>query len=131
MTTPAEPSLGDQTRGVRITTDGASAKVEIGGVDMSRQLRGYTLEHRVNEPPLLVLYASGHATPAVFEGFAHVVIGDAPDPGPAVAEFLRAVDPAALERAALDRDDLDGSRHELTRAMLAQLADWALGKATG
>ncbi|MFH8581627.1 hypothetical protein [Streptomyces zaomyceticus] len=131
MTSTAEPSLGDQPRTVRITTDGVSAKVEIDGVDMSRLLRGYTLEHRVNEPPLLVLYASGHATPAVFDGFAHVVVGDAPDLGPAIDDFLRSVDAAALERAALDRDDLDGTRHELTRAMLAQLADYALGKAAG
>ncbi|MFE7547097.1 hypothetical protein [Streptomyces gardneri] len=129
MTTPNEPSLGDQTRSVRITTDGVLATVEVGGVDLSRQLRGYTLEHRANEAPLLVLYASAHAAPAVFEGFAHVVVGDTPDPGPAIAAFLRSVDAAALERAALDRDDLDGTRHELTRALLAQLADYALGKA--
>jgi hypothetical protein len=131
MTTPAEPTLGDQTRGVRITADNGRAQVEIDGVDMSRQLRGYTLEHRANEVPLLVLYTSGLATPTVFEGFAHVVVGDAPDPGPAIADFLRSVDAAALSAAALERDDLDGSRHELTRAMLAQLTDWALGKATG
>lgn len=128
MTTPAEPSLGDQTRGVRISTTLKGAKVEIDGVDMSLNLRGYTLEHRANEAPLLVLYTSGHASPTVFEGYAHVVVGDAPDPGPAIADFLRSVDAAALERAALERDDLDGSRHELTRAMLAQLADYALGK---
>jgi len=128
MTTPAEPSLGDQTRGVRISTTLKGAKVEIDGVDMSRNLRGYTLEHRANEAPLLVLYTSGHASPTVFEGYAHVVVGDAPDPGPAIADFLRSVDAAALERAALDRDDLDGTSHELTRAMLAQLIDYALGK---
>ncbi|MFC9736221.1 hypothetical protein ACFWG5_34695 [Streptomyces hydrogenans] len=128
MTTPTEPSLGDQTRGIRITTDGVGAKVEVDGVDLSRRLRGYTLEHRVDQPPLLVLYASAHADTALFEGYAHVVVGDAPDPGPAIADFLRSVDAAALQRAALERDDLDGSRHELTRAMLAQLIDYALGK---
>ncbi|MFF8840463.1 hypothetical protein [Streptomyces sp. NPDC015130] len=130
MTTPTGPSLGDEPRPVRITTDGVNAKVEIDGVDMSRRLRGYTLEHRVSEAPLLVLYA-GAATGTVFDGFAHVVVGNTPDPGPTIADFLRSVDASALERAALDRDDLDGSRHELTRAMLAQLTDWALGKATG
>ncbi|MFF6844655.1 hypothetical protein ACFY8X_38695 [Streptomyces tanashiensis] len=130
MTTPEPASLADETRPVRIVTDGSSAQVIVDGVDLSRRLRGYTLEHRVTQPPMLVLYA-GAALDAAFEGLAHVVVGDEPDPGPAVADFLRAIDPAALERAALDRDDLDGSRHELTRAMLAQLTDWALGKATG
>ncbi|MGW5003239.1 hypothetical protein ACWEP8_36925 [Streptomyces hydrogenans] len=128
MTTPTEPSLGDQTRGIRITTDGVDAKVEVDGLDLSRRLRGYTLEHRVDQPPLLVLYASAHADTTLFDGYVHVVVGDDPDPGPAIADFLRSVDAAALERAVLERDDLDGSRHELTRAMLAQLVDYALGK---
>lgn len=127
MSTPTSPSLGDRARNIRVTTDGVNAQVLIAGVDVSGQLRGFTLEHRYAEAPLFVLYARPGADTA-FEGYAHVVVGDAPDPGPAIADFLRSVDAAALERAALDRDDLDGSRHELTRAMLAQLIDYALGK---
>ncbi|MFB9558633.1 hypothetical protein [Streptomyces roseoviridis] len=129
MTAPTPPSLADEPRAVRITTDGAKATVTVDGTDMSKTLAGYTLEHRAGQPPMLVLYPTPNHQ-AAFDGLAHVVIADEPDPGPTVAAFLRTVDPVALERAALARDDLDGTRHELTRAMLAQLTDWALGKAT-
>ena len=45
-----------------------------------------------------------------------------------ITQFLGNVDPAALENAALNRDDLGNSRYDLTRAMLRQLADWARGE---
>ncbi|MFE7760627.1 hypothetical protein [Streptomyces sp. NPDC057438] len=68
----------------------------------------------------------------VFEGLAHIVIGDPPGPGPAAAAFLSAISPAELEKAALDRHDLmDGRPHELTRATLALLREWALGQWDG
>ena len=130
MNSPTGPSLSDRARAVHVTTDGLNSQVLIDGVDLSSQLRGFTLEHRYAEAPLFVLYTRPGAD-TTFQGFAHVVVGDAPDPGPAIADFLRSVDAAALSSAALERDDLDGSRHELTRAMLAQLTDWALGKASG
>jgi hypothetical protein len=62
----------------------------------------------------------------LFDGLAHVVIGDETPPGEAIAAWLQNIDPAALDRAALDRD-LDGTSNELTKAMLEQLADWARG----
>lgn len=130
MTAPTTPSLGDELHTVRITTDGTKAAVTVDGTDMSKTLASYTLDHRAGQPATLVLYpTSNHRVD--FTGLAHVVVADDPDPGPAIADFLRHVDATALERAALDRDDLDGSRHELTRALLAQLSDWALGKASG
>jgi hypothetical protein len=122
-----EPSMADTPRKVTITTEGPKATVVVHDHDLSSDLAGYTLEHRAGQPPVLVLYPR-RSLAAAFEGLAHVVVADEPDPGPAVLQFLRGIDPAALENAALNRDDLGSERYALTRAMLAQLADWAEGK---
>ncbi|MFM9760801.1 hypothetical protein [Streptomyces scabiei] len=115
---------------MRVTGQGHTAVVEIGGHDVSRDLAAYSLSHRAGAVPQMVIELSSRTTAAgVFEGLAHVVIGDPPDPGPAAAAFLSAISPAQLEKAALDRHDLmDGRPHELTRAMLALLREWALGQ---
>lgn len=121
------PSMADKPRHVRITSDGVGGKVEVGGVDISRSVQGYELQHRVGGPPVLVL----HTVPARgldFEGLAQVVVA-APeqDHGQIIAAYLAGIEPGALHRAALERDDLDGTSNELTTAMLRQLADWAQG----
>ncbi|WP_436957987.1 hypothetical protein [Streptomyces sp. SudanB182_2057] len=54
-------------------------------------------------------------------------MADLPDPGPAAAVFLDAIDPEALERAALARPDLGTEPYSLTKAMLTQLVEWARG----
>ncbi|MEU6016972.1 hypothetical protein ABZ826_23855 [Streptomyces sp. NPDC047515] len=122
------PSMADEPRHVRITADGVSGRVSIDGVDVSRSLQGYNLQHQVGGPPVLMLHTVPHRG-LDFEGLAHVAVA-APeqDDGQIVAAFLANIEPAALEHAALERDDLDGSPHELTVAMLAQLADWAQGR---
>ncbi|KAB1989801.1 hypothetical protein [Streptomyces triticiradicis] len=104
--------------------------VEISGQDVSRDLAAYSLVHRAGDVPQMVIELSPRSVAAgVLEGLAHIVIGDPPDPGPAAAAFLSAISPAELEKAALDRHDLlDGRPHELTRAMLALLREWALGQ---
>ncbi|NEC20495.1 hypothetical protein [Streptomyces parvus] len=122
------PSMADEPRHVRITADGVMGTVTVDGTDISKSVQGYNLEHRVGSVPLLVLYTAPHRG-LDFDGLAHVAIGDQQDPGDTVAAFLANVDPAALTRAALNRDDLDGTPHELTRAMLQTLADMATGKA--
>lgn len=124
----SEPSLADEPRQVRITTDGTTGRIEVDGTNISSMLHGYSLEHRVGQLPLLVLHAHPHREGVAFEGVAHVAVGTEHDPGEAIAAFLANIDPAALEQAALNRDDLDGTKSELTKAMLAQLADWAQGK---
>lgn len=63
-----------------------------------------------------------------FDGLARVSVGEQLDPGPAAAQFLTAIDAQELERAALNRLDLDNTPGGLTAAMLRQLVDWALGK---
>lgn len=122
------PSMADEPRQVRITSDGISGKVVIGGVDISRSVQGYELQHRVGGPPVLIL----HTVPARgldFDGLAQVVVATPEqDHGQIIAAYLQSIDPGALARAALERDDLDGSPNELTVAMLRQLADWAQGR---
>lgn len=120
-------TLADAPHTVRITTDGVRAGVTVGGHDVSSSLSGYTLEHRANQPPLLVLYARPPVDGAVFDGYAQVAVASETPPGEAIAAFLASVDPARLQQAALARDDLDGSPTELTTAMLRQLIDWAGG----
>lgn len=115
---------------MRVTGQGLTAVVEIGGHDVSQDVAAYSLAHRAGEMPQMVIELSPKATaPGAFDGLAHVVIGDSPEPGPAAAAFLSAISPAELEKATLDRHDLmDGRPHELTRAMLALLREWALGQ---
>ncbi|MFJ7990333.1 hypothetical protein [Streptomyces sp. NPDC096351] len=127
MTSSADPSLGDQPRRVQITADPWQQEILVDGADMSAGLAGYTLTQETGQPPSLVLYPSRQHT-VDFTGFARVQVAEPSDPAPVIVGFLRAINPDALDQAALDRDDLDGSPSELTKAMLAQLIDWAEGR---
>ncbi|MCX4858329.1 hypothetical protein [Streptomyces canus] len=118
----------EQLRQVRIRADQAVGTVVLDGRDISDNVSGYQLSRRAGLPAVLVLYVSPLVTDD-FEGLAHVVVGDPPDPGPAAAAFLDAIDAGELERHVLARHDLmDGGPHELTRAMLQLLREWAQGK---
>ncbi|MDJ0464987.1 hypothetical protein [Streptomyces sp. H27-C3] len=122
-----EGTLADDPREVRISTDGARANVTVDGIDLSGSLAAYTLEHRANQVPLLVLYPRPPVDGVVFDGMTHVAVASEAPPAEAIAAFLTGVDPAALQKAALDRHDLDGTPTELTTAMLRQLMEWATG----
>ncbi|WP_329317990.1 hypothetical protein [Streptomyces sp. NBC_01262] len=115
---------------VKVTARAGEAVVEVGGHDVSRFLAAYTITQRAGaEAEMVVFLAANAAGAAVFEGTVRVVVGEPPDPGPAAAAFLEAMDAAQLEKSVLARHDLmDGGPHELTRAMLAQLREWALGQ---
>ncbi|MFI6653301.1 hypothetical protein ACIBI8_37635 [Streptomyces sp. NPDC050529] len=121
------PSMADQPHQVRLTSNGLSGTVEVDGADVSAQVQGYNLEARVGSAPLLVLYTRPGQGGVAFEGLAHVAIGGEQDPGPSIAAFLASIEPAALQRAALDRGDLENSKTGVTAAILAQLTDWAQG----
>jgi len=123
-----DASLADDPHAVRITTDGVRAGVILDGHDVSTSLSGYALEHRANQPPLLVLYVRPPVDGVVFDGYAQVAVASETPPGEAIAAFLASVDPTRLQQAALARDDLDGSPTELTTAMLRQLTEWAGGR---
>ncbi|WP_435245107.1 hypothetical protein [Streptomyces tendae] len=120
-------SLADAVREVVINTDGVRAHVVVEGIDLSRSLAAYTLEHRSNQPPLLVLYPRPPVDGVVFAGMSQVAVASETPPGEAIAAFLASIDPARLQQAALARDDLDNTPTELTTAMLRQLTEWAGG----
>ncbi|MET7729098.1 hypothetical protein [Streptomyces mirabilis] len=58
---------------------------------------------------------------------ARAQIGVSPEPGPVAAEFLEAMDPVEVERAALVRVDLENAPGGGTAAVLRQLVEWARG----
>ncbi|MFD9004389.1 hypothetical protein ACFV0T_26110 [Streptomyces sp. NPDC059582] len=124
MTAPEQPAA----HGVRIDAQPGSATISIDGTPLpAGQVIGYQLEHSVADSlPMLILHTR-QADHVAFEGLARIAVSADHDPGDAIAAFLEGIDPAILQRAALDRDDLDGSRYETTAAILRQLAEWAKG----
>lgn len=113
--------------GVQITTRGSTAAIEIAGEPLDPTAVGaYTVSQVPGEPAHVVLHLADRADPR-FEGMARVSVADAPDPGPAAAVFLSAIDAEELERAALARLDMGGDPRALTQAMLDQLGEWARG----
>jgi hypothetical protein len=130
MTTTDETATTPDVHAVEIRTLGAGrADIIVDGTDLSNQIVGATLDLRPREPAVLVLELSGPSviTDTLFEGHARVMVGEAPLPGPAAAEFLAAIDPETLDKAALNRLDLTSEPHGLTAAMLRQLVEWANG----
>jgi hypothetical protein len=115
--------------GVRIEAQPGQATISIDGTPLpAGQVVGYQLEHSIADAlPMLVLHTR-QPDSLVWEGLARVAVATQADPGEQIAEFLSGLDPAALERAALDRDDLSGGKHEVTEAILRQIADWAQGR---
>ncbi|MFF3565461.1 hypothetical protein ACFYXS_36040 [Streptomyces sp. NPDC002574] len=119
--------MDDQLHDVRITAGHATGTVALDGRDISKKVSGYSLQQRAGRPAELVLFLSPLLNDE-FDGLARVMVGVPPDPGPAAAEFLSAIDAGELERHALSRHDLmDGGPHELTRGMLRLLREWASG----
>ncbi|MFB7312660.1 hypothetical protein [Streptomyces sp. NPDC056192] len=120
--------MDDQQHWVRIIAEHATWTVAFDGRDLSSKVSGYELRQRAGLPAELLLFLS----PLVkdeFDGLARVVVGVSPNPGPAAATFLSAIDAGELERNAWPGYDLlDGGLREMTRAKLALLQDWASGR---
>ncbi|MGW6238372.1 hypothetical protein [Streptomyces sp. NPDC055094] len=113
---------------VRVTAEGAEASVHIGGIDYSRVLSEYTIHQQAGRvADLVIQFAKGRISPD-FEGYARVAVGVPFEPGPAAAHFLSVIDAGLLEKAALARSDLDSGPYGFTKAVLAQLQQWALGE---
>ncbi|MFI1161365.1 hypothetical protein [Streptomyces sioyaensis] len=111
--------------GVRIDAQPGSASIRLDGNEIGHDIVGYTLQHDVHGAlPQLVLHTRQPGG-AIFEALAHVMVADSVPPVEAILAFLRTINPAELEQAALERDDLGDERYDLTRAMLAQLMYWA------
>ncbi|CAL9666979.1 hypothetical protein SUDANB145_07209 (plasmid) [Streptomyces sp. enrichment culture] len=122
---PAEP----QAHGVHIDAQPGQATIRIDGHALPPgSVTGYVLQHDINGAlPTLILHTR-QATGAAFDGLARVAVGVPTNPADLITDFLQQIDPAALENAALNRDDLGHNQYDLTRAMLRQLADTARGE---
>ncbi|MDQ0683641.1 hypothetical protein QFZ56_002604 [Streptomyces achromogenes] len=113
---------------VSVTADGSKASILIDGVDYSRVVSGYTLHQQAGKAADLVIqFVQGKTSPD-FDGNARVAVGIPYEPGAAAAHFLSAIDAGLLEKAALARPDMDGGPHGFTKAVLAQLQQWARGE---
>ncbi|MEU4875525.1 hypothetical protein [Streptomyces sp. NPDC021608] len=113
---------------VSVTADGSKASILIDGIDYSRVVSGYTIHQQAGKAADLVIqFAQGKTSPD-FDGHARVAVGIPYEPGPAAAHFLSAIDAGLLEKAALARPDMDGGPHGFTKAVLAQLQQWARGE---
>ncbi|MFD8384237.1 hypothetical protein ACFV2X_37935 [Streptomyces sp. NPDC059679] len=124
MAEPLKPSAHN----IVIDAQPGHANISIDDAEVGNYVVGYTLEHDVpNALPLLILHVR-HPAGAIFDGLARVAVAAPQEPGEAIAQFLAGIEPSALENAALNRDDLENVKYDLTRAMLAQLADWAMGR---
>jgi len=122
---PTQP----QAHGIRIDAQPGHASITLDGTPLpAGQVTGYVLEHSIADAlPMLILHTR-QPEGAVWEGLARVAVAAPQDPQEAIAEFVLGLDPAAVERAALDRTDLSGGKHEITEAILKQIADWARGR---
>jgi hypothetical protein len=103
----------------------ARGAVEIDGtrIDPSA-VKAYSVSHFAGERPEVLLHVADRGD-TKWSGMARVAVADLPDPGPAAAVFLDAIDPEALERAALARSALGTEPYSLTKAMLTQLGECA------
>jgi len=131
MTTDT-PSEGTEptTYGVQIDSQPGQADIRLNGELLpANQVTGYVLQHDVHTALPTLLLHTRQPDSVQWAGLARVAVAEPEqDPGETIAAFLTSIDPSQLQRAALNRDDLDGSKHELTRAMLQQLIDWAQGR---
>lgn len=125
----SERSERPTAHGVRIDAQPGSAAISIDGTPLpAGQVVGYQLEHSIADSlPMLVLHTR-QPDGVIFEGLATVAVAAPQDHGDAIAGFLSGIDPVALQQAALAREDLGGGKHEVTEAILRQLADWAQGR---
>lgn len=112
----------------QLTFDGRSHAVVVDGQDLSEHVSAVDVHAVPHDLPRVVLHLRPTGTwPTALDLLARVEIGMPPEPGPAAAAFLEALDPLEVERAALARMDLENVPGGGTAAVLRQLAEWARG----
>lgn len=112
----------------QMTMSGGSCAVAVDGNDVSDFVTSVDVHAEPDGLPLVVLQLSPtRERPASLDLLARVRIGVPPEPGPAAAAFLGAMDPIEVERAALARVDLENVPCGGTAAVLRQLEEWARG----
>ena len=121
MTGPEQPTA----HSVRIDAHPGHASIRIDDQEIGEYVLGYTIQHDIHSALPQMIIHTRHPCGTLFDALAQVVVAADAFPAEAIRAFLRGINPIELEQAALERDDLSDGRYELTRAMLAQLADWA------
>ncbi|MFI0156226.1 hypothetical protein [Streptomyces lydicus] len=119
--------MPDQPTGhsVRIDAQPGHASIRIDDHEVGEYVLGYTIQHDIHSAlPQMVIHTRQPAG-TLFDAFAQVVVAADARPADTIRAFLRTINPIELEQAALERGDLGDERYGLTRAMLAQLAEWA------
>lgn len=112
----------------QLVFDGRGYTVKIDGEDVSNYVAAVDVHADRRTPPDVVLHLSPvQVWPAELDMPAEIHVGVPPEPGPAAAAFLEALDPEEVERAALARPDLESVPGGGTAAVLRQLAEWARG----
>ncbi|MER6077000.1 hypothetical protein [Streptomyces sp. NPDC001833] len=119
MTTPNRFQLSFDGRSYALAVDGHDVSEHVTAVDV------HAVPHDL--PRVLVHLRPTSTWPATLDLLAQVEVGVPPNPGPAAAAFLEALDPLEVERAALARMDLENVPGGGTAAVLRQLAEWARG----
>lgn len=111
-----------------MTFDGRTYGVLVDGQDVTGYVAAIDVHTNVHDLPRVVLHLRPTgAWPAELDILARVDVGVPPEPGPAAAAFLEALDPVEVERAALARIDLENVPGGGTAAVLRQLTEWARG----
>lgn len=131
--TADEQTMADQpTREftMHLSRDRAENRITLDGQEIQRDVSAVSIDADSHSPaPVVTLVLTPRLDrPIAFDGLARVQIGEPADPGPAAAAFLAAIDAELLEETALNRLDLDPGPQGLTKAMLAQLIEWAQGQ---
>jgi hypothetical protein len=82
-----------------------TGRIVVAGQDVSQQVRGFTFNAQVGEPPMLTLYEMAEGGIEA-EGIVRVV-EDGLDQRQAVVEFLSNLDPEELNRVAMEKMSWD------------------------
>lgn len=128
-----DPSTGERRHLVKFhATPGSKPTVQLDEHDITRKLSGIQIVSDPVAGTRVALEVHPKALGDVeFEGVAVVQVNTySDDPGPAAAVFLGAIDPAILERRALERLDLGVEEAATTAAILRTLIEWANGEGT-
>lgn len=111
---------------MRVSIDPTTGSVEIEGCDITPLVRRVTLDKHAGRQADVFLELAQGAEHEVLESDAIVHIVKTPEENPAavILAWLNAVDPAALERAALEDMSMDSSTGQ---AFLDVLRGWVSG----
>lgn len=95
---------------VKYEPSGMRAAVEVGGIDMTKDISRLTIDHRVADAPLVFLELKKgiELDPVLVDAVVHIREVVEEDPADAALRFLEPLDPQEFERACLAAMELGG-----------------------